>query len=82
MDGGRLLAERRRPVTRFLSRYDGHSGRFALARLSPGLPFWDAYRDAFVAEHLDLTEAQKLRFSEMLDGPRQFTVPLAKLPAA
>ena len=42
---------------------------------------WDAYRDAFVAEHPDLTEAQKLRLSEMLDGPAQFAVPLAKLPA-
>jgi uncharacterized membrane protein YphA (DoxX/SURF4 family) len=42
---------------------------------------WDQYRDAFVVEHPDLTEAQKLRLSEMLDGPAQFTVPLAKLPA-
>jgi uncharacterized membrane protein YphA (DoxX/SURF4 family) len=42
---------------------------------------WDAYRDAFVTEHPDLTEAQKLRLSEMLAGPAQFAVPLAKLPA-
>ncbi len=42
---------------------------------------WDQYRDAFVVEHPDLTEAQKLRLSEILDGPAQFTVPLAKLPA-
>jgi len=41
----------------------------------------DAYRDAFVTEHPDLTEEQKLRLSEMLDGPAQFSVPLAKLPA-
>lgn len=41
----------------------------------------DAYRDGFAAEHPDLTEAQKLRLSEMLDGPAQFTVPLARLPA-
>lgn len=42
---------------------------------------WDAYRDAFIAEHPDLTEAQKLRLSDLLDGPAQFAVPLAKLPA-
>ncbi len=42
---------------------------------------WDRYRDAFVAEHPDLTESQKLRLSEILEGPAQFTVPLAKLPA-
>jgi uncharacterized membrane protein YphA (DoxX/SURF4 family) len=42
---------------------------------------WDAYRDAFLAEHPDLTDAQKQRLSDMLDGPAQFSVPLAKLPA-
>jgi len=40
----------------------------------------DAYRDAFVIQHPDLTEAQKLRLSDMLDGPAQFSAPLAKLP--
>jgi uncharacterized membrane protein YphA (DoxX/SURF4 family) len=40
----------------------------------------DAYRDAFVLQHPDLSESQKLRLSEMLDGPAQFSVPLAKLP--
>lgn len=40
----------------------------------------DAYRDAFVVQHPDLTESQKLRLSDMLDGPAQFAVPLAKLP--
>ena len=40
----------------------------------------DAYRDAFVIQHPDLTEAQKLRLSDMLDGPVQFSAPLAKLP--
>jgi uncharacterized membrane protein YphA (DoxX/SURF4 family) len=40
----------------------------------------DAYKAAFVAQHPDLTEPQKLRLSEMLEGPAQFAVPLAKLP--
>ena len=40
----------------------------------------DAYRDAFVLQHPDLSESQKLRLSDMLDGPAQFSVSLAKLP--
>jgi uncharacterized membrane protein YphA (DoxX/SURF4 family) len=40
----------------------------------------DAYRDAFVIQHPDLTESQKVRLSDMLDGPAQFSVPLGKLP--
>jgi uncharacterized membrane protein YphA (DoxX/SURF4 family) len=40
----------------------------------------DAYKAAFIAQHPDLTEEQKLRLSEMLDGPAQFAAPLAKFP--
>jgi hypothetical protein len=40
----------------------------------------DTYRDAFVIQHPDLTESQKLRLSDMLDGPAQFSAPLAQLP--
>ena len=72
----------RRSAPHVLSRHDGRSGRLHWLDYDQVAASWDAYRDGFVAEHPDLTEAQKLRLSEILDGPAQFSVPLAKLPAS
>lgn len=41
---------------------------------------WDAWRDRFVA-HYQLDEKQVARLNELLDGPTEFKVELAALPA-
>src|ERR1700685_3210218 len=40
----------------------------------------DGYQAAFLAQHPDLTDEQKQRLSELLDGAAQFQALLAKLP--
>jgi uncharacterized membrane protein YphA (DoxX/SURF4 family) len=42
---------------------------------------FDSYRNRFLAHYPDLSEGQKTQLDAMLEGPAQFSAPLAHLPA-